>query len=160
MPTKNTRLNDCVTALAALQYDHARIVDGRVTDAQAAAILLQAVQVLVRALMACTPIPRRAPAQSTAVDTSTMTDAQLYAHCKRIAPAEDLKFFLRGGKSAALRARAEAITNPTARDLASLREAWRSERADEERAAGISAIGSLEWHRQARDESIAIREVR
>jgi hypothetical protein len=155
MPTKSTRLRDNVAALAALQYDHARIVDGRVTDAQAAAILLQAVQAHVMALIVCIPDPKPARTESTVVDTSTMTDAQLYAHYKRTAPAEELRFFLRGGKSAALLARARAITNPTARDLASLREAWRVERCAEDRAAGIPAIGSPEWHRQMRNKSIA-----
>jgi hypothetical protein len=159
MPTKSTRLRDNVAALAALQYDHARIVDGRVTDAQAAAILLQAVQAHVRALVACTPNPRPAQTQPAVVDTSTMTDAQLYAYYKRTALVEDLRFFLRGGKSAALRARAEAITNPTARDLASLREAWRVERCAEDRAAGIPAIGTEEWHRQTRGEPMSTQEV-
>lgn len=153
MPTKSTRLRDNVAALAALQYDHAAIVDGRVTDAVAAAILLQAVQAHVRALLACTPNPT--PRQSPAiVDTSTITDAQLYAYYKRTSPAEDLLFFLRGGKSDPLRSRAEAINNPTAKDLASLREAWRIERAAEDRAAGIPAIGTEAWHRQMRAEPI------
>jgi hypothetical protein len=160
MPTKSSRLRDSVTALAALQYDHARIVDGRVTDAVAAAILLQAVQGHVRALVACAPSPRPIQAEPAAMDTSTMTDAELYAHYKRTAPAEELRFFLRGGKSDILRTRAEAITNPTARDLASLREAWRIERAAEERAAGIPAIGSPKWHRQTCGESTEIEEVR
>jgi hypothetical protein len=160
MPTKSTRLRDSVAALAALQYDHARIVDGHVTDAYAAAVLLRAVQVHVRALVACTPSPKPAQAEPAAVDPATMTDAQLYAYYKRTAPAEDLRFFLRGGKSPALLARARAITNPTAYDLVLLREAWRIERADDERAAGIPAIGTEEWHRQTRDESTAIEEVR
>jgi hypothetical protein len=153
MPTKSTRLRDNVTALAALQYDHARIVDGRVTDAEAAAVLLLAVQAHVRALLACTPKPRPAPSEPAAVDTTTMTDAQVYAYHKRTALAEDLKFFLRGGKSEALLARARAITKPTAQDLILLREAWRIERAAEERAAGIPAIGTEAWYRQTRAES-------
>jgi hypothetical protein len=154
MSTKSTRIRDNVTALAALRYEHARIVDGRVTDAEAAAVLLLAVQAHVRALLACTPNPRPAQTDLGAVDTSMMTDAQLYAHYKRTAPAEDLKFFLRGGKSEALLARARAITKPTAQDLVLLREAWRIERAAEERAAGIPAIGTEAWHRQTRGESI------
>jgi hypothetical protein len=153
MPTNSTRLRDNVAALAALQYDHARIVDGRVTDAQAAAVLLLAVQAHVRALLACTPKPRPAHAEPAAVDTSTMTDAQVYAYYKRTALAEDLKFFLRGGKSEALLARARAITTPTAQDLILLREVWRIERAAEERAAGIPAIGTEEWHRQTRERA-------
>jgi hypothetical protein len=154
MPKKSIRLRDSVTALAALQYDHARIVDGRVTDTQAAAILLQAVQAHVRALLACTPHLTPRQASPAIVDMSTITDAQLYAHYKRTSAAEDLRFFLRGGKSAALLARARAITTPTARDLVSLREAWRIERDAEDRAAGIPAIGSENWHRQMQAEPI------
>lgn len=155
MPTKHTRLRDNVAALAALQYDHARIVDGRVTDPETAAVLLLAVQAHVRALLACAPRPKAKHADPSAVvDTSTMTDAELYAHYKRTAAAEDLRFFLRGGKSPALLARARAITHPTARDLALLREAWRIERAADERAAGIPAIGTEGWHRQTRGESV------
>ena len=48
----------------------------------------------------------------------------------------------------ALRRRAEAIAKPTAQDLLSLRAAWRTERATEDRAAGIKAIGTAEWHQQ------------
>ena len=144
----SARLRDNLDALAALHYDHAHIIDGCVTDPQAAAIILQAVQIHVRALLACIPRPTAARHESpTTVDTAGMTNTQLYAHFKRTAQAEDLKFFLRGGKSAALQARAEAITNPTARDLARLREAWRIERCAEDAAAGRPAIGSPAWHR-------------
>jgi hypothetical protein len=154
MLTNTARLRDTIAALAALQYAHAQILDGRVTDPQAAALLLQAVQAHVRALVACAPRPMPARVPPVAVDTATMTDAQLYAHYKRTAPIEDLRFFLRGPKSAALRARAEAIATPTAHDVASLREAWRVERLADDRAAGIPAIGTAEWHRQMRGESI------
>lgn len=154
MPTKSTRLRDNLTALAALRYEQAQIVNGRATDAEAAAVLLMAVQAHVQALLACQPTARPKPEiTACVVDTSTMTDAELYAHYKRTAPAEDLKFFLRGGKSEALRARARAITNPTAQDLVLLRETWRIERAAEERATGIPAIGTEAWHRQMQDES-------
>jgi len=154
MPTKSIRLRDSVTALATLRYDQAQIIDGRVTDAEAAAVLLLAVQAHVRALLACQPTARTRPEITLrVVDTSTMTDAELYAHYKRTAPAEDLKFFLRGGKSEALRARARAITNPTAQDLIRLREAWRIERLEQERAAGIPAIGTEEWHRETRAQA-------
>lgn len=161
MRIKSTRLRDNVAALAALQYDHARIIDGRVTDAEAAAVLLLAVQAHVRALLACTPRPKpKSHEPAAVVDTASMTDAELYAHYKRTAHAEDLRFFLRGGKSEALLVRARAITNPTAQDLARLREAWRIERTAEERAAGIPAIGTEQWHRQTRGESTEIEEVR
>jgi hypothetical protein len=155
MPTKSTRLRDNVTALAALRYEQAQIVDGHVTDAEAAAVLLLAVQAHVRALLACTPRPKPKPHEPAAVvDTAGMTDAELYAHYKRTASIEDLRFFLRGGKSAALLARARAITNPTAHDLIRLREAWRIERAADDRATGIPAIGTEAWHRQTRAEPI------
>jgi hypothetical protein len=154
MLTNTARLRDTIAALAALQYAHAQILDGRVTDPHAAAVLLQAVEAHVRALVACAPRPTPARVPPVAVDTATMTDAQLYTHYKRTGPAEELRFFLRGGKSAALLARARAITSPTGQDLARLREAWRVERCAEERAAGIPAIGTEEWHRLTRGESI------
>jgi hypothetical protein len=154
MLTNTGRLRDTIAALAALQYAHAQILDGRVTDPQAAALLLQAEQAHVRALVACAPRPKPARVPPVAVDTATMTDAQLYANYKRTALVEDLRFFLRCPRSATLRARADAITKPTAQDPASLREAWRIERGAEERAAGIPAIGTEAWHRQTRGESI------
>jgi hypothetical protein len=147
MAANTARLRDNVTALAALRFDAAQIVDGRVTNPDAAALILQAVQAHVCALVACLP---RATAgrvrPAVVVDTSAMTDAELFAHYKRTAPAEDLRFFLRARMSDALRRRAEAITKPTAADLAVLRTAWRTERQAEERAAGIPAIGTAEWH--------------
>jgi hypothetical protein len=151
MATHTARLREQIAALAALQYDDAQILDGRVMNPAAAAVILQAVQAHVRALAACLPRPTPAHVRPAVVDTATMTDAELYAFYKRTAPAEDLRFFLRGRLSDALRLRAEAITKPTARDLASLREAWRIERQAEERAAGIPAIGTAEWHRQYAD---------
>lgn len=149
MPANTARLRDSVTALAALRFDQAQIVDGRVTNPDAAALILQAVQAHVCALVACLP---RTPATrvrvAVVVETAAMTDAELYAYYKRTAPAEDLRFFLRARMSDALRCRAEAVTKPTAADLASLRTAWRTERQAEERAAGIPAIGTAEWHAQ------------
>lgn len=148
MPTQTARLRDSIAALAALQFNHAQIVDGRVRNPEAAAILLQAVQAHVRALVACAPRPTPARVQPSAVHTATLTDAELRAHYKRTAPVEDLRFLLRVRMSDALRARAGAIVKPTAQDLAKLRTAWRSERRAEERVAGIPAIGTTEWHRQ------------
>jgi hypothetical protein len=149
MPANTTRLRDSVTALAALRFDQAQIVDGRVTNPDAAALILQAVQAHVCALVACLPAAKVGRARRTdAVDTAAMTDAELFAYYKRTAPAEDLRFFLRARMSDALRRRAETITKPTAADLAVLRTAWRTERQAEERAAGIPAIGTAEWHQQ------------
>jgi hypothetical protein len=133
-----------------LQYADAQILDGRVMNPAAAASLLQAVETHVRALVACAPRPAPARVLPSA-DTAAMTDAELYAHYKRTAPAEDLRFFLRVRMSDALRIWAEGITKPTAQDLARLRVAWRTQRAAEERAAGIPAIGTAEWHRQCAD---------
>jgi hypothetical protein len=146
MPANTARLRDNVTALAALRFDQAQIVDGRVTNPDAAALLLQAVQAHICALVACLPAARVGRARpADAVDTAAMTDAELFAYYRRTAPAEDLRFFLRARMSDALRRRAE-VTKPTAADLARLRAAWRMERQAEERAAGIPAIGTAEWH--------------
>lgn len=79
MSTPTARLRDQITALAALQYDQAQILDGRVMNPAAAAIILQAVQAHVRALAACLPRPTPARAQPTAIDPAAMTDAELYA---------------------------------------------------------------------------------
>lgn len=88
-------------------------------------------------------------AKAATVDTSAMTDAQLFAHFKRIAVVEDLRFFLRVGQlSPELRARAEAIAKPTRQDITELRAAWRLERLAAERAAGVPAIGSPAWREQ------------
>jgi hypothetical protein len=147
MPANTARLRDNVTALAALRFDQAQIVDGRVTNPDAAALILQAVQAHVCALVACLPRAAAGRVQpAVVVDTAAMTDAELFAYYKRTALAEDLRFFLRARMSDALRRRAEAITKPTAADLARLRAAWRTERQAEERAAGIPAIGTAEWH--------------
>ena len=149
MATNTARLRDNIAALAALRYDQARIVDGRVTSPEAAAVLLQAVQAYVSALLACAPRPKPARVQPSGVDSAAMTDAELYAFYKRTALTEDLRFLLRVRLSDGLRARAEAITRPTAQDLSSLRAAWRVERWAEDRAAGIPAIGTLAWHGRA-----------
>lgn len=160
MPANTARLRDSVTALAALRFDHAQIVNGRVTNPDAAALILQAVQVHVCALVACLPrttATRVRPA--VVVDTAAMTDAELYAYYKQTALAEDLQFFLRGRMSDALRCRAGAVTKPTASALASLRAAWRAERLAEDRAAGIPAIGTADWHAQFADAHQADTDV-
>src|SRR5688572_8279727 len=149
MAAHPARLREAVTALAAVRFDQAQIVDGRVTNPDAAALILQAVQAHVCALVACLPAAKAGRVRPAgAVDTAGMTDAELFAYYKRTAPTEDLRFFLRGRLSDALRRRAEAITKPTAADLVALRDAWRTERLAEERAAGIPAIGTAEWHAQ------------
>jgi hypothetical protein len=156
MATNTARLRDQIAALAGLPFEQAQILDGRVTNPAAAACLLQAVETHVRALVACAPRPTPARVQPVAVvDTATLTDVELYAYYKRTAPIEDLRFFLRGRLSDGLRARAEAITTPTAGDLITLRAAWRAERLAQDRAAGIPAIGTAEWHQQQIDQQRA-----
>jgi hypothetical protein len=159
MATNTARLRDSISALAALRFDHAQILDGRVTNPAAAAIILQAVQAHVCALVACLPRPTPARVQPAGIDTAGMTDAELYAYYKRIALAEDLRFLLRTRMSDALRRRAEAITRPTAANLTLLRAAWRTERLAEERPAGIPAIGTAEWHQQFVDTPAAVEAV-
>ena len=159
MPAHTARLRDNIAALAALRFDQAQIVDGRVTNPDAAALILQAVQAHVCALVACLPAAKADRAARTeVVDLPAMTVVERFAYYKRTAPAEDLRFFLRARMSDALRHRAEAITKPTAQDLVSLRTAWRTERAIEERAAGIPAIGTAEWHAQYTDATPADAE--
>jgi len=87
-------------------------------------------------------------AAAATVDTSGMTTTALFAHFKKIAPVEDLRFFLRGTLSPELRARAEAIAKPKPADLVALRAAWRAERFAAERAAGIPGVGSPAWREQ------------
>ena len=84
-------------------------------------------------------------AQPGPVDTSTLSEAELFAHYKRTALAGDLAFLLRFRMSAELRARCEAIQKPNAGDLAILRSAWRAERSLEERQQGRPSIGSPAW---------------
>lgn len=99
------------------------------------------------------------PKADPVVDTSTMTNAEIFAYYKRIAPAEDLRFFLRFKMSDALRQRAESVSRPTPAILAEIRTAWRIERLKAARAAGIPAIGSPEWaKRQQRREARAVAE--
>ena len=149
MAATTPQLRERVAALAALRFDQAQIVDGRVTKPDAAALILQAVQAHVCALVACLPAVRAGRARPVdVVDTASMSNAELFAYYKRIAPAEDLQFFLRARMSDVLRRLAEMVTKPTVADLARLRTAWRMERQAEERAAGIPAIGTAEWHAQ------------
>jgi hypothetical protein len=159
MPTNTARPHDSISALAALRFDQAHILDGRVTNPAAAAIILQAVQAHVCALVACLPRPTPARAQPVDIDTAGKTTAELYAYYRRTALAEDLRFLLRTRISDALRERAEAMVKPKAGDLANLRAAWRAERLVEERAAGIPAIGTAEWHQQFVDTPAAVEAV-
>ena len=75
--------NDNIAALAALRYEQAQIIDGRVMNSEAAATILQAVQAHVRALLACAPRPTPARVQPSTVDTAGMTDAEFYAGRRR-----------------------------------------------------------------------------
>lgn len=94
------------------------------------------------------PKPKIAAVPSIDVDTSTLTDAELFSYYKRTSLAEDLRFILRRQLSTELRARLETIATPTARDLSAIRGAWRTERLETERAQGDPAIGSPAWAEQ------------
>lgn len=68
------------------------------------------------------PVAEPAP-----VDTSRMSDAELYRYYRRTAPVEDLRFFLRHARlSPALRADGEALLGVGCRDTggALARSAW------------------------------------
>lgn len=119
------------------------------TAARIATATIAAIKGEPAAVVPSPPKPRRkAPAlvpSTDPIDTSKFTDAELFAHYKRIAPAEDLRFILRTEVSAELRARAEAIAKPTAKDISGIRIAWRTERNERDRRLGIPAIGSPAW---------------
>ena len=105
MSTKTAQLRDTIAALADLRYDQAEILDGRMTNPAAAAVILQAVQAHVRALVTCAPRLTPARVRSANVDTATMTDAERYAYYKRTAPIEDLRFLLPTRRANAVRHR-------------------------------------------------------
>ncbi len=94
----------------------------------------------------------KAKATAVPVDTSTMTDSELYAYFKRIAPKAYAVSFverLTGLESpelhgAALAVRAKA--NPTLADLAKLHTLWRIERLTRDRAWGTPAIGTTRYN--------------
>lgn len=90
-------------------------------------------------------LPKAKP-QPIQTDTAGMSDSELYAHYKRIAPRAYLVTFLdRGPLSAKLRERAESLVNPTLKDLAVLHTMWRTERLARDRAWGTPAVGSPAW---------------
>jgi len=95
--------------------------------------------------------PRHTPAQAAllvVVDTSRMSDTELYRYYRRTAPVEDLRFFLRHGPlSPDLRAGGEALLAEGCRDtggalsrsdfyrrLTALQDRWRRETADTPRS--------------------------
>ncbi len=84
-----------------------------------------------------------------------LTDAQVYAHYKKTALVEDLKFLLRGNLSPELRAMAEAIVKPTKADLVALRQVWREEKRAYEVFSRMPAIGTAAWHGRDGEESPA-----
>jgi hypothetical protein len=87
------------------------------------------------------------PIAKIAIVTSSaeMSDAELYASYKRLAPASDL-VFTRRNASDKLKARIDAIVKPNAKDAEAMRSARRLELWNEERASGEPAIGSERWH--------------
>ena len=84
------------------------------------------------------------PTEPLPVDTSQMSDAELFRHFKRTAPVEDLRFFLRHARvSRELRADGDALLAAGCRDtggtisrsewyrrLTALQDRWRRETAD------------------------------
>lgn len=146
MPTNTARLRDNIAALAALRYDQAQITDGRVSNPQAAAILLQAVQVHVHALIACAPRPTPARAQSSPINTATMTDVQLYAYYhgpdRRLAVLSAVPHVRDLARASGSDHEADGSgSGPFACGLAGRAERRRSGPRD-------PAIGTAEWHRQ------------
>ena len=89
-------------------------------------------------------LPKPRPAKAEIVDVSAMSDADLFAHYRRTAPMEDLKFFLRVAEmSPGLRADAETMLNGPKlprtehyRRLCNLQDRWREERNQAEYALG------------------------
>jgi hypothetical protein len=93
--------------------------------------------------------PIRRPRHTTApaalsalVDTSRMSDTELYRHYRRTAPVEDVRFFLRHTHSPDLQAAGEALLAEGCRDtggalsrsafyrrLTALQDAWRRQTA-------------------------------
>ena len=81
---------------------------------------------------------------ATSVETSRLADAELYRHCHRTAPIEDLRFFLRIGRlSADVRAAGERLLAAGRRDtggsltradwyrqLTALQDRWRQATVD------------------------------
>lgn len=100
------------------------------------------------------PAPRASRKPATADGLrDDMSDSERFAYFKRTADAADLARFLRPDNtlSDALRARAKAITKPTKAIMRSLYAAWRIERSEADRMAGVPAVGSESW----RDEIVA-----
>jgi hypothetical protein len=100
--------------------------------------------------------PRDIPAPAACpvlVDTSRMSDTELYRHYRRTAPVEDLRFFLRPGRiSPDLQVVGEALLAGGCRDtggtlsrtewyrrLTGLQDRWRRETADVPRGATADA---------------------
>ena len=92
-------------------------------------------------------IPKPRAVQVQPVDLAQLTTAELFAYHKRQAPMMDLAFLQRFERlmSPELWDRMEACRNPTAKDLAVFRTAYRIERSRAERLACIPAIGTSEW---------------
>src|SRR5438093_779047 len=98
-------------------------------------------------------LPKAKPGKAEILDTSQMTDAELFTYYRHIAPVTDLEFFLRHAEiSPAVRADAEALLNGPRlprtehyRQLGNLQDRSRRERVDAEIAAGPGhQIGSEE----------------
>lgn len=81
------------------------------------------------------------------VDVATMTDTDLFAHYKRTAPQEDLKFFLKlTTLSPVVRANAESLIGSTLsrtefyRQFTYLQDVWRRETNAADRAERMAVV--------------------
>jgi len=156
MKTKKTKTPAQLrTATAALLGDYLKAIEASPVHGEAAEALafLRCAQADLASVLAGGWIAEAAAATpATPAAPADLTDAQLFAHYRKIAPAEDLAFLVRHGRlSSALEARARAVVKPTAADVGQLRAAWRVEQLAAERAAGVPAVGSLAWHEATRD---------
>lgn len=97
-------------------------------------------------------LPQPKVIKTIGVDPASLSDADLFKHYRSIAPMEDLGFFLRHAQlTPELTFEAYSLLRqnlPRAehyRRLNSIKDRHRSMRFDQDRAAGIPAIGSPAW---------------
>ena len=109
----------------------------------------------------------KAKAAAGPVDTADMTDAQLFAHFKRIAPVEDVRFWLQSEMSNDLRLQFMELLDETVagtvgapehkRRFTALKDAWRVERRSEAwpSAETWGRLARFQASRQARLAEVA-----
>jgi hypothetical protein len=93
--------------------------------------------------------PKRTKPQQTAPDTAEKSEAELYAHYKRTAPAEDIAFWIANVRMSAgllLWFKGLALAQPDLnrtdfyRQFRNLQDAWRRERNAEEIAERLTDV--------------------